>query len=219
VEHSRTTVVIADDHPVFRRGLRMIIEADADLKIVAEAEDGISALARVREAEPEVAVLDVDMPGAGGFDVVRELRKLNLHTQIIFLTMYKDEGLFNKAMDLGIKGYILKDSAIADIVAGIKAAAAGENYISPPLMTFLVNRSTRRAALVQQQPALNDLTPTERRVLTLIAEQKTSRDIAAELFISVRTVERHRLNICTKLDIHGSNALLKFALENKHQLL
>jgi DNA-binding NarL/FixJ family response regulator len=219
VEHSRTTVVIADDHPVFRRGLRMIIEADADLKIVAEAEDGISALARVREAEPEVAVLDVDMPGAGGFDVVRELRKLNLHTQIIFLTMYKDEGLFNKAMDLGIKGYILKDSAIADIVAGIKAAAAGENYISPPLMTFLVNRSTRRAALVQQQPALNDLTPTERRVLTLIAEQKTSRDIAAELFISVRTVERHRLNICTKLDIHGSNALLKFALENKHLLL
>ena len=216
---SRTTVVIADDHPVFRRGLRMIIEADADLKIVAEAEDGIAALAQVRETEPEVAVLDVDMPGAGGFDVVRELQKLNLHTQIIFLTMYKDEGLFNKAMDLGVKGYILKDSAIADIVAGIKAAASGQNYISPPLMTFLVNRSTRRSALVQQQPSLNDLTPAERRILTLIAEQKTSRDIAAELFISVRTVERHRLNICTKLDIHGSNALLKFALENKYQLL
>lgn len=197
----------------------MIIEADPDLEIVAEAEDGPTALARIREAEPEVAVLDVDMPGAGGFDVVRELQELNLHTQVIFLTMYKDEGLFNKAMDLGVKGYILKDSAIADIVAGIKAAAAGQNYISPPLMTFLVNRSTRRAALVQQQPSLNDLTPTERRILTLIAGQKTSRDIAAELFISVRTVERHRLNICTKLNIHGSNALLKFALENKHQLL
>jgi len=213
------TVVIADDHPVFRRGLRMIIEADAGLKIVAEAEDGVAALASIRESEPDVSVLDVDMPGSGGFDVVRELQKLNLHTQIIFLTMYKDEGLFNKAMDLGVKGYILKDSAIADIVAGIKAAAAGQNYISPPLMTFLVKRSTRRSELVQQQPSINDLTPTERRILTLIAEQKTSRDIAAELFISIRTVERHRLNICTKLDIHGSNALLKFALENKQQLL
>lgn len=216
---TQTTVVIADDHPVFRRGLRMIIEADANLKIVAEAEDGTTALVRVQETEPDVAVLDVDMPGASGFDVVRDLQKLNLHTEIIFLTMYKDEGLFNKAMDLGVKGYILKDSAISDIVAGIKAAAAGQNYISPPLTTFLVNRSTRRAALVQKQPSLNDLTPAERRILTLIAEQKTSRDIAAELFISVRTVERHRLNICTKLDIHGSNALLKFALEHKHQLL
>ena len=212
-------VLIADDHPVFRRGLRMIIEADARLKIVAEAEDGAQALERIREFQPDVAVLDVDMPNADGFEVVRQMQKLNLHTQIIFLTMYKDEGLFNQAMDLGVKGYILKDSAISDIVSGIKAAVRGKNYISPPLATFLVKRSQRHVAFIEKTPTINDLTPTELRILKLIAKDKISRDIADELFISIRTVERHRLNICTKLDTHGNNALLKFSLENKQQLL
>jgi DNA-binding NarL/FixJ family response regulator len=212
-------ILIADDHPVFRRGLRMIIEADASLKVVAEAEDGITALARIKEEEPDVAVLDVDMPQGGGFEVVRDLQKLNLHTEVIFLTMYKDEGLFNRAMDIGVKGYVLKDSAIGDIVASLKAVAAGQNYISQPLATFLVNRSRRLATFVQQTPSINDLTPTERRILRFIAAHKTSREIAAELFISVRTVEHHRANICVKLDLHGSNALIKFAVAHKSELL
>ena len=212
-------ILIADDHPVFRRGLRMIIEAEASMKVVAEAEDGMTALARIQAEEPDVAVLDVDMPNGGGFDVVRQMQKLNLATAVIFLTMYKDEGLFNKALDLGALGYILKDSAIGDIVASVKAVAAGENYISQPLATFLVKRSRRLTEFVQHTPSINDLTPAERRILRLIADHKTSREIASELFISVRTVERHRLNICDKLDIHGSNALIRFALENKQQLL
>src|SRR5215470_6496772 len=211
-------IVIADDHPVFRRGLRTIVEAEPSLKVVAEAEDAVTALARIRAEEPDVAILDIDMPNGGGFEVVREIQKLSLPTQVIFLTMYKDEGLFNKAMDMGVKGYVLKDSAIGDIVAGVKTVAAGQNYISQPLATYLVNRSRRLKEFVQQTPSINDLSPTERRVLRLIAENKTSREIAAELFISVRTVERHRFNICTKLDIHGSNALIRFALENKQLL-
>ncbi len=212
-------IVIADDHPVYRRGLSMIIAAAPDLTIIAEAEDGEAALECIRREDPEVAVLDVDMPGKGGFDVVRALRELHLATEVVFLTMHKDEGLFNTALDLGVKGYVLKDSAITDIVAGIKAAAAGENYISAPLTTYLVKRSQRRASFAAAQPSINDLTPTELRILKLIAEQKTSREIAEQLFISVRTVERHRLNIGAKLDLHGSNALLKFALENKEQLV
>ena len=212
-------IVIADDHPVFRRGLRTIVEAEPSLKVVAEAEDAVTALARIRAEEPDVAILDIDMPNGGGFEVVREIQKLSLPTQVIFLTMYKDEGLFNKAMDMGVKGYVLKDSAIADIVASVKTVAAGQNYISQPLTTYLVNRSRRLAAFVQQTPSINDLTPTERRILSFIADHKTSKEIAAELFISVRTVERHRLNICDKLNIHGSNALVRFALENKRQLL
>ena len=210
-------IVIADDHPIYRRGLSMIIAADPALKIVAEAADGEAALACIRQEDPDVAVLDVDMPGKGGFDVVRALQQFHLATEVIFLTMHKDEGLFNTALDLGVKGYVLKDSAITDIVAGIKAAAAGEHYISAPLATYLVNRSRRRASFAAAQPSINDLTPTELRILKLIADQP-SREIAAQLFISVRTVERHRLNIGTKLDLHGSNALLKFALENKQQL-
>lgn len=212
-------LIIADDHPVYRRGLSMIMAADPALKVVAEAEDGEAALACIRRAEPDVAVLDVDMPKMGGFDVVRAMQSLNLCTEIIFLTMYKDEGLFNKALDLGVKGYVLKDSAITDIIASIKAVAAGQHYISAPLANFLISRSQRHVAFADKTPSLKDLTPTELRILRLIAEHKTSREIADALFISVRTVERHRLNIGTKLDLRGSNALLKFALENKHHLL
>lgn len=212
-------ILIADDHPVFRRGLRMIIEADADLKVVAEAADGAEALNHLRECSPDVVILDVDMPKLGGFEVVREMQKLNLSAEVIFLTMYKDEGLFNQAIDLGVKGYILKDSAIADIVAGIKAAAKGENFISPPLTTFLVNRGSRLSKFAESKPAVNDLTAAEMNVLKLIADHKTSREIAEKLFISPHTVERHRFNICTKLDVHGTNALLKFAIENKNRLL
>ena len=212
------TILVADDHPVFRRGLRMIIQSDQRLKIVAEADDGKAALELINRSAPDVAVLDVNMPEMTGFDVVRELRKTNLVTEFIFLTMHKDEAMFNTALDLGVKGYLLKESAIEDIAAGIKAVAAGENFISAALTTFLFNRSRRNATFAAAKPTINDLTATERRILKMIAEDKTSREIADQLSISVRTVERHRQNICDKLEIHGSNALMKFALANKEQL-
>ena len=215
---SKIRILIADDHPVFRRGLRMIIQSDELFNLVAEAENGKEALESIKRSEPDVAVLDVNMPQMTGFDVVRELKKLNLTTEFIFLTMHKDEAMFNTALDLGVKGYLLKESAIEDIAAGIKAVATGENFISPPLATFLFNRSRRNATFAAAKPTINDLTATERRILKMIAEDKTSRDIAEQLSISVRTVERHRQNICDKLDIHGSNALMKFALANKEQL-
>ena len=212
-------IVIADDHPVFRRGLALMVAADPALEIVADAADGIQALARIQEMKPDIAILDVNMPGQSGLDVIRELQRLGLTTRVIFLTMHRDEALLNTALDLGARGYLLKESAVEEIVASIKAVAAGEDFISSSLATFLINRSRRTAALVQTTPTINDLTPAERRVLHLIAENQTSREIAAALFISVRTVERHRENICTKLELHGSNALLKFALAHKEQLL
>ena len=212
------TILIADDHPVFRRGLRMIIQSQKLLNIVAEADNGKDALESIKGSEPDVAVLDVNMPEMTGFEVVRELKKFNLATEFIFLTMHKDEAMFNTSMDLGVKGYLLKESAVEDITKGIKAVAAGENFISAALATFLFNRSRRNATFVAAKPTLNDLTATERRVLKMIAYDKTSREIAEQLSISVRTVERHRQNICDKLEIHGSNALMKFALANKEQL-
>jgi DNA-binding NarL/FixJ family response regulator len=212
-------VLIADDHPVFRRGLNMIISADARLEIVGEAGDGTEAIKGITELKPDVAVLDVNMPGQTGFDVVREMRSLDLGTGVIFLTMHKDEAMFNTALDLGVKGYLLKESAIDDIVEGIKTVARGENFISPQMTTFLFNRSRRTAAFALKTPTINDLTQTERRILKLIADERTSREIADTLFTSVRTVERHRQNICDKLEIHGSNALMKFAIANKEQLL
>ena len=133
--------------------------------------------------------------------------------------MHRDEAIFNTALDLGAQGYLLKESAVEEIIACVKAVAAGQKFISPQLSTYLFNRASRASILVQQKATLLDLTPSERRVLKLIAEQRTSREIADMLFISVRTVERHRENICAKLELRGSNALLKFALEHKEQLL
>ncbi len=213
------SILLADDHPVFRRGLGLLLASDPQIQIVAEAPDGTQALEKILALQPDIAILDVNMPGQTGFDVARALQSSDLATRIIFLTMHRDEGIFNTALDLGAQGYLLKESAIEEIQACVKAVAQGEKFISPQLSTFLLQRASRAAAFVQQQPTIHDLTPSERRVLSMIAQQQTSREIADTLCISIRTVERHRENICNKLSLHGSNALLKFALEHKEQLV
>jgi DNA-binding NarL/FixJ family response regulator len=217
VEHE-IEVLIADDHPIVRRGLRQVIEADAALKVVAEAGDGREVLERIEELRPRVAVLDLDMPGLDGFAVTREIQKRRLPVEVIILTIHSEADMFNEALDLGVKGYVVKDCAVSDIVAAIRAVASGQHYISPTLSAHLVKRRARADALAREKPTLAQLTPTERRVLRLIAEYKTSKEIAAELFIHYRTVENHRTNICQKLDIHGSHALLKFALQHRSEL-
>jgi DNA-binding NarL/FixJ family response regulator len=211
------SVLIADDHPIFRQGLRQIIEADASLKVVAEADDGESALELIRASQPRVAVLDVDMPHKDGLAVAREVGAAGLEVALIFLTMHKNERFFNAALDLGVRGYVLKDSASTEIVTGIKAVAAGHSYVTPILTDYLLNRR-RSDAQAAQQTGLESLTEAERRVLKMIAEYKSTREIADELFISPRTVDRHRANIAVKLDLKGSHALLHFALEHKTQL-
>jgi DNA-binding NarL/FixJ family response regulator len=208
-------VLIAEDHPIFRNGLRQIIEAEPSLKVVAEAEDGEQALELIRTRHPQVAVLDVDMPRKDGFSVAREVHSLGLEVALIFLTMHKNERFFNAAMDSGVKGYVLKDCASAEIVGGIRAVAAGRAYVTPLLTDYLLNR--RRARRLVETP-LASLTPAERSVLRLVAEYKTSKEIAEGLFISVRTVERHRANIGAKLNLSGGHALLQFALEHKAAL-
>jgi DNA-binding NarL/FixJ family response regulator len=214
----RLKVFIADDHPIFRRGLREVLEEDAALLIVGEASNGLMALQQIEQLLPEVAVLDIDMPQLNGFELVKEIRRKSLPVKIVFLTMHRDEDLFNEALSLGVRGYVLKDSAATDTVACIRAVAGGQHYISPAISTYLVRRSQRAAAFAQETPGLGDLTPAELRVLKLIAANKTSREIADELFINYRTVENHRTNICQKLGLRGSHSLLKFAFEHKSQL-
>lgn len=211
-------IVIADDHPIFRKGLRSTIETDPRLEVIGEAEDGEVALDQIRTFRPEIAILDMEMPNKDGFEVIQNIQEEKLQVAVIVLTMHKDERFFNAAMDRGARGYVLKDSAVTDIIASIKAVSAGQNFISPQLSTYLLNRHARAASLLKQKPGLNDLTPTERQVLRLIAANKTSKQIANELFIAVRTVEKHRANICDKLELHGSHALLSFALEHKPEL-
>jgi len=211
-------IVMADDHPIVRQGLRQMIETDKNLSIVAEAGDGQAALALIEKHLPGVTVLDIDMPVMDGFAVVRELRKRRINVEIVFLTMHSEEEIFQAAMDLGVKGYVLKDSAVTDIVSSIKSVAAQRPFLSPSLSALLLNRRRRNEEFEKEQPGLHLLTPTEKRILKLIAEDKTSKRIGEELFISYRTVETHRANISRKLDLRGSLALVKFAVAHKSEL-
>lgn len=205
-------ILLADDHPIVRRGLRTMLEEDADLVVVAEAGDGETALALLREKLPEVAVLDIDMPGLDGFAVAREIQKLELKISILFLTLHSEEDMFRAALETGGRGYLLKDSAMREIAAGVRAVAAGKLYLSPALNSYLIPRPT---AVSSENPLTTRLTPTERRVLQLITEGKSSKEIGSELLVHYRTVENHRTNICRKLGIDGTNALSRFALQNK----
>lgn len=212
------TILIADDHPVFRRGLRMVIDSEPGLTVVAEADDGAAALAAIEEHRPDLAVLDVNMPEMNGFDIVRKLQTARFQTSIIFLTMHSDEEMFNAALDLGVRGYILKDGAVTEIISCIRSVLNGQPYISSQLSAFLLDRRRSSSELSRQIPALDQLTPTEHRILQLVADYKTSKEIAEVLCIHSRTVDNHRTNISQKLDLKGSHALLKFAVENKSKL-
>lgn len=212
------TLLLADDHPVYRDGLRQIICTDPALKIVAETGNGAEALRLARESKPDILVLDMDMPGLSGLEIARTRQRGQLSFEIIFVTMYREEDMFNEAMDLGAKGYVLKDSAAADILQSIHAVAAGQHYISPGISGLILNRGARAAALREEKPGLESLTPAEQRILKLIASDKTSKEIADGLGLSPRTVENHRANISAKLGLQGSHSLLKFAFENRHRL-
>lgn len=211
------SVLIADDHPLFCTGVRQAIESVPSLRVVAECRDGEQALKEVEALAPDLAVLDIRMPKMSGLKVLREMHARNLSTDVIFLTMYDDEETFNEAMDLGVMGYVSKESAVNDVVAAIETVVRGRHFISPSLMDMMVARRAQSASRIKNRP-LDTLSPMERRILTLIAESKTSKEIAEAFFISQRTVENHRAHISAKLGIHGSYSLLKFAIENKSSL-
>ena len=207
------TVVIAEDHPVFRKGLTDVIAADPSFRIVGEAGDGTTALELVRKWRPRIAMLDIDMPKASGLSVAEAVREEDLGSAVVILTMYKDPAIFRRALDVGARGYVLKDSAATDIVACLHMVASGRAYVSPALSSELLQRHAE--APVVELAALAELTPAERRVLRFIAQGLTSVAIAETLGISPKTVENHRLHICSKLGLHGPQALLRFALERK----
>jgi DNA-binding NarL/FixJ family response regulator len=211
-------IVIADDHPVLRRGLIHVIESDPMLKVVAESGDGNAALAEIEALKPDIAVLDADMPKLDGLDTLREIHGRKLPVDVVFLTIHDQEDLFHTAIDLGARGYILKESAVTEIVKGLRAVAAGQCYWSEAMTSHLLMRRNGAEAFARAHPTINHLTPSERRILRMIADGKSSKEIATELFIHYRTVENHRTSICGKLNLHGPNTLIRFALQHKSEL-
>lgn len=195
-----------------------MIEEDPKLVVIGEAGDGESALAQIEQLRPDIAVLDIDMPKLDGLAIATEVRSKRLLVDIVFLTMHGGVDLFHAAMDLGARAYILKHSAVLEIVNGLLAVAAGQHYVSAPLTTHLLNRIRQTETFERSEPRLGSLTTSERQILRLIANTRSSKQIAEELCIHYRTVENRRTLICQKLGLHGNNALLKFALEHKLEL-
>ncbi|SRR5579862_2981880 len=212
------TVLIVDDHPLLRHGLCDVITKNQRFKIVGEASDGEEALRKVTVLKPEIVILDIDMPRLNGLETIRAIQELGLLTKVVILTMYREEEMFNAAMDLGAKAYVLKENAPNEIVAALEKVEQGETFLSASLLKAGQRRSDRVRDLLLSKPQIEALTPSERRILKLIGDDFTSKQIAERLNLSVRTVDKHRQHICDKLNLHGTHSLLKFAFDNSAYL-
>jgi two-component system response regulator NreC len=197
------TIVIADDHTVVRRALRLLLEEEEGFKVVAEAEDAESAVRYVRGHKPTVLILDLNMPGQPSLEAIPEIREASPETRIVVLTMQKEPGFARQALQLGVLGYVLKEAADDELVQAVRSAAAGETYLQPTL-------GARLAA--EPESAKRDLSERETDVLRLIALGHTNAEIAEKLFISVRTVETHRAHIQQKLAVSTRAELVHSAL-------
>jgi DNA-binding NarL/FixJ family response regulator len=207
------SVLIVDDHPLLRRGLCDVIGRNARFKIVGEASDGEEALRLCGVLKPDIAVIDIDMPRLNGLETIRVLRQRLSGVKAIVLTMYREEDMF-----LGAKAYVLKENAANDIMAALEKVAGDEAFVSPLMFEVRQRRSERVRELLLSKPQIESLTPAERRILKLVGEDYTSKEIASLLHLSVRTVDNHRQHICDKLRLHGTHSLLKFAFDNSAYL-
>jgi two-component system response regulator NreC len=205
-------VLIVDDHEIVRSGLRMMLSAQEGITIVGEAEDGRQALELVEELRPDVVLMDLTMPDMSGVEATRHIVERWPESKVLALTIHEDEAYFFKMLDAGALGYVPKRAAPIDLLHAIEVVNEGQVYLDPTLATTLVSDYLARAQSGTGTAPIPDLTPREHEVLTLIAEGVTNQDIAKELGISVKTVERHRENIMNKLNLHSRTELVKYAI-------
>lgn len=212
-----TTVLIADDHPVFRHGLREIIEESDRFHVVAEADDGQSAIGQIDLLRPDVAILDLSMPARDGFEVAEWIRDNAASVRTVIMTMHNEAAFLQRAWALAVAGYLLKDDAHDQVLKCLAAVARGERYVSPSIGA---ERPVKHPELAADADAalIGRLTPAQRSILRQVAEYKTSKEIARDLGLSHRTVQNHRTNIAGALGLQGRNRLLEFAVRNKSLL-
>lgn len=204
----RIRLLLVDDHQIVRAGLRMLLQTEPDIEIVGEASSGDEALQAARTLHPDVIVMDIAMSGMGGIEATRQIKSLCPNTAVLALTMYEDEQHFFAMLHAGASGYVPKRAAPDELAQAIRAVSRGEVFLYPTLARVLVREFTQPA-----QGPRPELTPRELEVLTLIAEGYTNRQIAERLYISVKTVDRHRENILRKLHLHSRVELVRYALE------
>jgi len=205
----RIRILLADDHAVVRQGFKMILDAQPDMEIVGEAGNGREAVDLAEQLRPDVVVMDVAMPELNGIEATRRLASSVPHARVIALSMHKDSVYVREILRAGARGYLLKDSGAADLVAAIHAVASGESYLSPAVSNAVLDDYRRHVT-----NPIDLLTSREREVLQLLAEGKTNKEIAGVLNLSVYTVDAHRGRIMEKLNLHSINDLVRFAVRN-----
>lgn len=209
---AKLRLLLVDDHPIVRSGLRMLFQAEPDMEIVGEVGSGAEAVVATAALRPDVVIMDVAMPGMSGIEATRRIKEATPDTAVLALTMHEDEQYFFQMLDAGASGYIPKRAAPDDLISAIRAVADGNVFLHSTLARFLI-RDMAEKAQSGTQPAEQTLTQREQEVLTYIAEGYTNREIAETLVISVKTVDRHRENIMAKLDVHSRVELVKYAIQ------
>jgi two-component system, NarL family, response regulator NreC len=205
-------ILLADDHTLIRRGLRLLVEQQPDLVVAAEAEDGRQAVALAASTKPDVAVLDIGMPNLNGIEAAKQISEGESGAAVVILSMHADESYILRALKAGARGYLLKDSAESDLVRAIHAVAEGKSFFSPTVSKVLLEDYVRKLQRTGGEDSYDLLTPREREILQLIAEGKSNKEIANMLNLSVYTVETHRANLMEKLGLKSVPELILYAV-------
>jgi DNA-binding NarL/FixJ family response regulator len=205
-------ILLADDHRLVRSGLRLLIEQHSDLQVIGEATDGREAVSIAERMRPDVAVIDISMPRLNGIEVVRQIVSVDHSVATIIVTMHSDDSYILRALQAGAKGYLLKDSADADLISGIRAVAQGKSFFSPAVSKVLLEDYIRNLKHKGTDDSYDLLTPREREILQLIAEGRSNKEVASLLNLSVYTIETHRSNIMKKLHLRGVSDLTLYAV-------
>jgi two-component system response regulator NreC len=208
-------VLLADDHTLFRQGIKTLISAEPDMEVIAEAPNGGVALEMAKENRPDLVLMDIGMPGLSSFEAARQIKKDRPETKILFLTMYDDEDYLVEGMEVGASGYVLKDSPAQQLVAAMRDVIRGGSYLSPRMLSQLVDDFRSRIKSANRLPRFATLTAREREVLKMLAEGNSVKEIACDLNLSVKTVEAHKFNLMRKLDIHNKAQLVQYAIQKK----
>jgi DNA-binding NarL/FixJ family response regulator len=208
-------VFLTDDHTLFRQAMRKLIASEPDLDVVGEASNGGDAVTSAAELRPDVVLMDIGMTGMSSFEATRQIRKDHAETRVIFLSMYDDEDYLAESVEVGGSGYILKESPAEQLLMAIREVHAGGNYLSPKLISRLVDGFRTQSKTTARQPRWGTLTQREREILKLLAEGKSVKEIANSFDLSVKTVEAHKFNLMRKLDIHNKAQLVQYAIQKK----
>lgn len=212
MERKPIRILLADDHTIMRRGLRLLLERQPEFEVVAEAADGREAAERAEASRPDIVILDIAMPNMGGIEAAQRIRALLPQAEIVILSMHSDEGYVLRALKVGAKGYLLKDSAESDLIDAINAVSEGKAFFSPEISKILVEDYVRDMRKRGAEDSYELLTSREREILQLLAEGKSNKDIASLLDLSLYTVETHRRNLQDKLNLHSLAELILYAV-------